>query len=259
MRFNIIAALLAVSTLLIGCDSVDETGGQTSVKFQVVGGSSAAKTAAGMLEISGTNGTLRLTGVHLIVAEFELERLNHDDCDLLSELEDDGCEEFQAPPFFVELPLDNTEVTVAVASITPDTYKELEFEIERLDDDDVPAAVAAALLEEIRKVFPNWPARASMAFVGEFEESVESGGAIRPFTVYADAEIEIEMPLVPPITIDSAADDHDFTVVVDPSEWLKSVDGSVLDLSARDYGTTGELMVFEVEIENGFKEIEFDN
>ena len=256
MRFNIIAALLAVSTLLIGCDSVDETGGRTSVKFQVVGSSAAAKTAAGTLEIAGTNGTLRLTGVHLIVAEFELERLEYDDCDLLGELDDDGCEEFQAPPFFVDLPLDNTEVTVAASSITPDTYKELEFEIERLDDDDVPAAVAAALLAEIRQDIPDWPSRASMAFVGEFEET---GGAIRPFTVYADAEIEIEMDLVPPITIDSAADDHDITVVVDPSEWLKSVDGSVLDLSARDYGTTGDLLEFEVEIEDGFKEIEFDD
>ena len=85
----------------------------------------------------------------LIVAEFELDRLEDDDCDLEGEARDTGdCEEFEAPPFFVNLPLDETQVTVAAASITPDTYKELDFEIEDLGDDDFPAGVAEALLAE---------------------------------------------------------------------------------------------------------------
>ena len=96
-----------------------------------------------------------------------------------------------------------------------------------------------------------------MAFVGEFE-TPGPGGEVRPFTVYADAEIEIEMAFDPPITIDTANEDQ-ITIVVDPSEWVKAADGSVVDLSAFDYGSTGELIEFEVEIENGFKEIEFED
>ncbi|MDX1741260.1 MAG: hypothetical protein R3178_08210, partial [Rhodothermales bacterium] len=77
-------------------------------------------------------------------------------------------------------------------------------------------------------------------------------GEVRPFTKYAEAEIEIELDFNPPITIDSGS--ADITVVVDPSEWLAAPDGSVLDLS-----TVEDLFEFEVEIENGFKEIEFDD
>jgi hypothetical protein len=258
MRKNILVALIAASTLFVGCDSANDSGA-IQVHFRVADGSqSLAKTAAGTLEIAGSNGTLRLTGVHLIVAEFELDRLNDDDCDLLTDAQDDdNCEEFEAPPFFVDLPLDETTVTVASANITPDTYKELDFEIENLEDDEDSAVQTAALLAQIRTDFPAWPAKASMAFVGEFE-TPGPGGEVRPFTVYADAEIEIEMAFDPPITIDTANEDQ-ITIVVDPSEWLKDADGSVVDLSTFDYGSSGELIEFEVEIENGFKEIEFED
>lgn len=251
MRKNILVALLASSTLLLGCDSASDSDGTVQVQFRLADGAQAlGKTAAGMIEIPGSNGTLRLTGVHLIAAEFELDRADDDNCDLLGdEIDDDLCEKFQAPPFFVDLPLDDRAVTVASSSITPDTYKELDFEIEDLGDDDFPASVAEALLAEIRVDFPNWPSRASMAFVGEFETGT---GEVRSFTKYAQAEIEIEMDFNPPITIDAGS--ADITIVVDPSEWLKSADGSVMDLSSVE-----NLFEFEVEIENGFKEIEFDD
>ncbi len=250
MQKNILLAILAASVLFVGCDSADVSDGTVQVQFRVADGSQTLnKTAAGMIEIPGSNGTLRLTGVYLIAAEFELDRLDDDDCDLLEDqLEDDGCEEFEAPPFFVDLPLDNAQVTVAAGMITPDTYKELDFEIEDLGDDDFPAGVAEALLAEVRNDFPDWPSRASMAFVGEFETT---SGDLRSFTKYAQAEIEIEMDFNPPITIDAGS--ADITVTIDPSEWLKAADGSVLDLSSVE-----DLFEFEVEIENGFKEIEFD-
>ena len=171
MRKNVLVALIAAATLFVGCDSADESAGTVQVQFRLADGTQTlSKTAAGTLEIDGSNGTLRLTEVHLIVAEFELDRLNDDDCDLLGDqLDDDDCEKFQAPPFFVNLPLDETQVTVAASSITPDTYKELDFEIEDLGDDDFPAGVAEALLAEVRADFPAWPSKASMVFVGEFE------------------------------------------------------------------------------------------
>ncbi len=243
--------LIAAATLFVGCDSADESAGTVQVQFRLADGAQTLnKTAAGMIEIPGSNGTLRLTGVHLVVAEFELDRVNDNDCDLVGDARDDGdCEEFEAPPFFVDLPLDDRAVVVASSTITPDTYKELDFEIEDLGDDDFPAGVAEALLAEIRTDFPDWPSRASMVFVGEFETT---GGDVRTFTKYAQAEIEIEMAFDPPVTIDATS--SDITVVIDPAEWLTSSDGAVLDLS-----TVEDLFEFDVEIEPGFKEVEFDD
>jgi hypothetical protein len=228
MRKNILPILLAASVLLVGCDSAEESSGTVQVQFRLADGAQ----------------TLNKT------SEFELDRANDDSCDLLADGEDDDhCEKFESLPFFVDLPLDNRAVTVASSSIDPDDYKELDFEIEDLGDDDFPTGVAEALLAQIRTDHPDWPDRASMAFVGEFETT---GGEVRTFTRYAQAEIEIEMAFDPPITIDAGS--ADITVVVDPTDWMKAADGSVLDLS-----TVDNLFEFEVEIENGFKEVEFDD
>ncbi len=257
MRY--LSALLAGALLVLstGCDSSSTDGTDVRLGFRVENASlSNAKTAADTLEIAGSNGTLRIMDVRLIAAEFELERQSDDDCDLLTGEAHDDCEEFELPPFFVDLPLDETRVTIGAANIAPDTYDELEFEIENLDDDDGNPGVAAVLLSEIRTQFPDWPQKASVLLEGEFEPT---GGTPQPFRVYVDAEIEIEMDLSPPLTIDADGVSEDLSIVVDPAMWLLRTDGTVVDLSAADFSNTGDLFEFEVEFENGFKEIEFDD
>lgn len=48
------------------------------------------------------------------------------------------------------------------------------------------------------------------------------------------------------------------TVDVQPDIWFRLPTGGVLDLSQFDWDTTGELLEFEFEFEDGFAEIEFD-
>ena len=48
------------------------------------------------------------------------------------------------------------------------------------------------------------------------------------------------------------------TVTVDPLAWFIRPDGTVLDLSQFDFDATGQVVEFEVEMEDGFTEIEFD-
>lgn len=250
----LVTVLLVVST---GCDSSGTDGTDVRLGFRVENASLLkAKTAVDMLEITGSNGTLRIMDVRLIAAEFELERISDEDCDLLTGEAHDNCEEFELPPFFVDLPLDETRVTIGAANIEPDTYDELEFEVENLDDDDGNPGVADALLTDIRAQFPDWPQKASVLLEGEFEPT---GGTPQPYRVYVDAEIEIEMDLSPPLTIDADGVSEDLTIVVDPAMWLLRTDGTVVDLSAADFSNTGDLYQFEVEFENGFKEIEFDD
>lgn len=95
-----------------------------------------------------------------------------------------------------------------------------------------------------------------MLAIGTF---TPTGGAPVPFRVYFEAEVEIEMDLVPPVTVTDDGSGATFTVHIDPALWFKRADGTVMNLAALDYDATGSVVEFEFEMENGFTEIEFDD
>lgn len=207
------------------------------------------------VSIQGSNGVLVIEDLRVIVAEFELDRLNTGGC----VEEDDLCEKFEAAPTFVDVPLDGGEAVAVSASVDPDTYDEMEFEIEDLEDDEEDP-VKAQQIEELRSAilteFPDWPRKASMLAVGTF---TPTGGDPVPFRVYFAAEVEIELELSPPVTITEDGNGATFTVNLSPAAWFTNGDGTVRDLSAFDYDATGQLLEFEFEMEDGFTEVEFDD
>lgn len=262
------AAVCAVAvTGLTACGDGTGPGSRTqvAVAFSASGtaGSSVMAPAASLqspwsarsVSVAGTNGTLVIDELRIIVAEFELERLNDDAC----EREDDACEEFEAPPAFVNVPLDGGETVAVIAAVTPDTYDEMEFEIEDLEDDEddpVKAQQIEELRAEILAEFPDWPHEASMLVVGTF---TPTGGEPMAFRAYFEAEVEIELDLVPPVTVTDDGGGATFTVHIDPGAWFTRGDGTVMNLAELDFDATGAVVEFEVEIENGFSEIEFDD
>jgi hypothetical protein len=216
--------------------------------------------------LEGTNGTLTIDEIRLIVAEVELdgdddhcEDSDSDDDSSGSSGFDDDCAEFEAPPRFLDLPLDGQPVEAFVGLVPPGVYDELEFEIEDLEDDadDEWAAEIAALEDAIRDEFPDWPRKATALVVGSF---TGSGGSSTDFRVYLEAEIEIERDLAPPLVVgDDGSTGLDLTVDVRPDIWFSNPDGSVIDLSIYDYDQTGAVLEFELEMEDGFTEIEIDD
>ena len=209
------------------------------------------------LELTGSNGTLRIDEMYFIVAEFELDG-DDDLCD--DDLTDDDCADFDAPPSFLDVPLDGSGVIAVQHTVAAGTYHELDFEIEDLDDDDednsAKAQQIAALRAQILAQFPDWPQDASMMVVGTF---TPTGGAAVPFRVYFEAEIEIEKALVPPVVVDGTGSSPDLTVRIDPNVLFRNSDGTVRNLATLDFAVTGQAIEFEVEIENGVSEIEFDD
>lgn len=249
---------------LTSCDGGlgPEDGAMVSIQFRAgsfaVGSvnpapASLASATSSSLSIPGSNGTLILDDVRFIVAEFELERADSDeDCD--DALDGDACEEFDAPPQFVQLELDGSSPPVVTQAVDPDVYDELEFEVEDLDlDDEVEenGADLAALFQTILTEIPDWPEEASLLVVGSF---TPTGGDPIDFRVFFEAEIEIEIEFEPPLDL-TADPEATVTVVVDPSLWFAQPDGTVLDLSQFQ----GQLVEFEAEFENGITEIEFDD
>jgi hypothetical protein len=235
--------------------------GQVGISFRLTEAATAAA-QDGELVITGSNGTLRITDISLIVHQFELEG-DDDVCD--NENEGEGgteCEdaedgEFETGPRFVRLPLNSQTVTVTTEGIPQGTFTKLEFEVENLDfdeDDDDAAGDEASVAAAVHAAFPQWPDRASMVVVGTFTPA--GGGDAKPFITFFDAEIEIEKTLDPALVVNDP--NETVTVELDPSAWFRRPDGTVLDLSAIDFATTGIVLEFELELENGFTKAEGD-
>ena len=280
-----VAGALLVGVALTACDDAlgVNGGGVVALNFRVATTPSSpqltavsgaddgpAAVAGPPMLIAGTNGTLTISEIRLIVAEVELEGEDDDFCDddgsggedssgSGGSFDDDDCADFEAPPRFLDLPLDGQPIEAFVGLIPPGVYDELEFEIEDLEDDDEDtefAAEIAALRARILDEFPDWPRKATALVVGTFES--EADGII-DFRVYVEAEIEVERDLVPPLVVGDGDVAAELTVDIRPDIWFKRSDGSVLPLHLYDSDTTGSLLELEVELEDGFTEIEIDD
>lgn len=251
-------AVALTALTLAACDSATDVGTSARIRLAapaVVGQSTVAGEG---LSIAGTNGTLVITDVKMIVNEFELRRTEIDDCD------DDSsgpgsCGSFETEYFIADVPLGTGSVTVANDRIPSGTYTAMEFEVKDLevdldDDDDVSdAARINALLATLRTTYANWPAGASMRIEGTF---TPTGGVAQPFVAYFDAEIEVEKLFASPLVIDETS--AGVTIDLRLDLWFKNGDGTVRNLALNDCATTCSLIEFEVEMEDGF-EVEFDD
>lgn len=255
-----IGALAIAAVAACDDNTAPEPGPRVTVAFGILESPSNIEPTANTwgtraLSLDGTNGTLVLDELRLIVADFELERLNDDAC----ETGDDACEKFEAPPAFVDVPLDGGQDVAVAANVEPGTYDELGFEVEDLEDDEedpVEAQQIAELMADVLAEFPDWPREASMLVVGTF---TPTGGEAIAFRAYFEAEVEIEMDILPPVTVFDDDGVARFTVRIDPAAWFTRGDGTVLNLAELDYDATGAVVEFEVEIEDGFTRIEFDD
>lgn len=232
-----------------------EGAGQVAVRFQALAPSGANASlgsaslasfdhapATGAITLTGTNGTLVIQDIRLIVSEIELER-EGGEC---AGANDNDCEEFESGPFLVNL-LDGTSTEVVNAVIPAGRYTELEFEVEDLDpeddDDNGERQTKQAILTQMRQAYPAFPSDASMVVHGTFNG--------QPFTVYFQAEIEVEQEFATPFRV---PEDGAITVNLSPAAWFQQ-GAQVMDLGARN----GQTIEFEAEFENGVVEVEFDD
>jgi len=257
--FASFASLLAIAAC--GDGTGPDTGAAVAIRFGTAGATSASASAGLAMVasatqssvIEGTNGTLEITDIRMIVEEFELEPVEVSDCDV--EPEPVACEDFEVSYFFVDVPLTGAPVTVVQENIPAGLYDELEFEVGDVEVDDdsgegADASVIAALFATVRGEFPDWPEKASMVVVGSF---TPTGGSAVNFRVYFEAEVEVEIDLIPPLDVTEEGVSHSILIELGPRMWFLRGDGTVIDLSEFDFPTTGQLIEFELEIEDGFE------
>ena len=274
MKRRLLTIVLAAGALAACDDATGPAGtGTLAISFATVptapaGAGLAALRAPGSepapaIVVAGSNGTLTLDEIWVILSEFELEG-DLDACDgydgdddLDGELEDDDCEEFESPPMLVRIPTDGTDLTVMTGAVPFGSYTELEWEVEdtELDEDGEDAQELADVRADIDARFgPGvWPAEASMAVVGSFLPAGASQATA--FTTFFDAEIEVELDLVPPLTVHEDGASRELVIVLSPGLWFRTTGGNVLDLAQ----LSGQVVELEGEFENGIQEIERDD
>ena len=251
--------LAALVPFLWACEDATgpEGGERVAVRFQAVTAtgvsasrmpgvsaslSGASRAAVAPITLTGGGNTLVIEDIRLIVAEIELKRAG---VVCVGEDDDDDCEEFEGGPFLVNL-LDGTADEVVTGVIPAGAYTELEFEVENLDadedDDSSERQAMQSVLTQVRQAYPSFPNDASMVVKGTYN------GA--PFTVYFDAEIEVEKEFATPFQVPGG---ESILVNLNPAAWFL-VGGQPLNLAALD----GRTVEFELEFESGI-EIEDDD
>jgi hypothetical protein len=194
MKSASLATLSLCALALSACESAT-AGEGGDVRIRMGARTSTAAVEGGPLVVPGDNGELTITDLRVVVAEFELK--GDDDLNPCAAAGGaDDCEDFDAGPMFVDLPLAG-EVTVSAGAVPPGSYREIDFEVEDLDDDEEEPAEAErirVLLQQIRAEFADWPEDASILVVGSFRP--RSGGVLGApvqFRVFLEAEIEVEI------------------------------------------------------------------
>jgi hypothetical protein len=267
---------------LAGCS--DSTGtaasGQVQIRFGVAQGARASLAAASgprfatgtPLVVTGSNGTLSITDIKLVVSRFQLRGADGSSCGATAASgvsadrgssgggSDDGANhergegecEFQAGPQFVTLPLDGSQLTVTTGAVPAGTFTSVRFRVKNLDfdddddhDDDDNSAAQQALLAQIRAQIADWPAKASMLVTGTF---TPTGGAPRTFRAFLRAEVRLTLPINPPLTVAEGSNTAQVAVLLDPASFFRT-GTTVVDLSQ----FTGGVVDFRDGAEHGFE------
>ena len=246
-----------VFAVALSAACADSTGPQTSaevtVSFASAPAASAAPSAPALVDAPGSNGTLTIDEIQIVVDEFKLERAE-DSCETG---EDEACEQFEAPPYFLDLPLDAVPVDLASGSVGEGEYRTLKLETKDLEaSGGEDASEAETLADQVVAAYPEWPESASLRVAGSFD--AEDGSDPVPFVVYLTAEVKVELSFDPPMIVTSDAETVGVVVEVDPVAWFTRDDGTVWDLSEFDFETTGDVIDFEAKMGDGFTKIEVD-
>lgn len=207
---NRLLYVIAGTTLVAACS--DSTGpssadtGRIRLSLAIASGPARGPSLAAGETYSLGGTTVTFTKVQLVLREVELKRTEQSaNCsvDTGSDSQgDDDCEEFVTGPVLLDLPLNGLAEQVVTINADTGTYRELEFEIHRPEDNGSDGTFLAAHPD-----FRGVSIRAEGTWNGT------------PFVYVTDLSAEQETALIPPLVV-AAAGSTDLTLRVDLRSWF---------------------------------------
>jgi len=197
--------LLAVAC---GTGTGPSDAGSGMVRLTVATGAGAAPSGPALASESYSLGgtTIEFTRVSLVLREIELKRTESSTTcfdDSAAGGSHDDCEEFETGPILLELPLDGSPDQVVTIEADTGTYRELEFEIHKPEDDGSRGQAFLAQHPDFKGV--------SIRAEGHWNGT--------PFVFITDLGAEQELDLVPPLRVE-AAGSTTLTLKVDLRAWF---------------------------------------
>ena len=224
--------LMSLAAALTACGDGAGLGDNATVSLSFATGAPGAPAAGFSASVmsypleDGTN-TLVITKAEIVLREIELKRAEYESCD--SDMSNDDCEEFEAGPVLLDMPL-NGEVEQMVSIDAPvGTYDELEFEIHKVSSDDPQD-------QDFRNRY------AYMAGKSIRVEGTYNGAA---FVYETDLDVEQETELATPIEVIDASTATNVTVMIDLSRWFVDGSGNLVDPGTANKGGANESLVKE--------------
>jgi hypothetical protein len=234
------ACALGASTLLGACgDSSgpgNGSGTNLSIAVATLTSSSAGRIAgSGAPAVSlerhvtspGGTHTLVITSAAVSLSRLELATVDSAGCadDDHPEHDDDRCHELETGPTLVDLPTDNSVVSVLSLQLPAGTYRALEAKIRPVRTDDNGGSAFLTAHPEF--------ANASVRVEGTFDGT--------PFTYTGSPNASLELRFDPPITIGSTA--TTVTVHVSIDRWFADGSGNLVDPATANAGGANEQLV----------------
>jgi len=227
--------VLGAALLVAACSDTTGPGSQSGVSLSfATSAPGAAPSSPGMsmsiaaIDLTDTEGnTLTLDRVEVVLREIELKRQTAPGCDDLPD--NDDCEEFEAGPVLLDLPLDGNVSTLVTINPDPDVYDEVEFEIHKVSNDDPEDAA-------FRQAHPDMVGK-SIRVQGTFND--------QPFTYETDLDVEQEFDLNPPLTVDGTATGTNVTIMLDVDAWFRDLSGTLVNPQDGNKGGQHESLVKE--------------
>lgn len=242
-----VALALALTSLVAACDDnpAGPNPGGTAVTLSIgIGAGPAAAPglfAAGLELDDGVN-TLVIETAEVVLKKIEFEHVSTSGCD--SESSDDDCEEFEAGPYLVDLPLDGSVTREIEATVPPGTFDEIEFEIHS-PDDDTPEDL------DFRLENPDF-AEISIRVTGTYNDAA--------FEYSTEMDSEQEIDLASPLVVTPESGPVNVTLTIDISTWFVAAGGTLVDPATANKDQPNEELVegnIEASIE-GFRDDDRD-
>ena len=233
-RVLLTACALGASTLLGACSDSNGPGNGSGINLSIAVATlttgAAGRTAVSLerhVTTPGGTHTLVLTGAELSLSRLELATVDSAGCadDDHPEHDDDRCHELETGPMLVDLPTDNSVVSVLSLQLPTGTYRALEAKIRPVRPDDSGGSAFLTAHPEL--------ASASVRVEGTFDG--------RPFTYTGSPNASLELRFDPPITVGSTA--TSVTVHVSIDRWFMDGSGNLIDPATANGGGANEQLV----------------
>jgi len=238
-RVTFAAGALGAVTLLAACsDSSGPSNGTTnnlSIAVATLSATGTVRTVGTGIAPSFDRQVTDSAGTHTLVisraavtlSRLELATVDSAGCadDDHPEHDDDRCHGLKTGPLLVELPVDNSVVSVLTLQLPAGTYRALEAKIRTVQTSDSGGAAFLAANPQF--------ANASIRVEGTFDGT--------PFVYSGTPNASLELAFDPPLTVGSSA--TTLTVHVSINRWFADRNGNLVDPATANSGGANESLV----------------